>query len=236
MTDSETMVHRSPPRTLPEALVRTLRHEVSDFLQKVYASVAILKGRLPAEAEIEQGVLARLRARAEVCRQVLDAAHDYVCPLTLDLELLDLAALAERLVSAAQTRYANVKICTENEGSALTLASARRASWLGEALLDNACAAARSKVCFRTEVDTNREAIVWSIRDDGPGVSEEVAAQLFTPFFTMQAGHAGLGLALAQKLMTLHGGRLTAGNLSTGGFEARAVFPIRTEMTAAAQE
>ena len=36
---------RTPARSLPEALVRTLRHEVGDLLQKVYASVAILKDR-----------------------------------------------------------------------------------------------------------------------------------------------------------------------------------------------
>jgi signal transduction histidine kinase len=96
-------------------------------------------------------------------------------------------------------------------------------------LLENACTAAQSAVCFRTEVDANRQAIVWSIRDDGAGVSEEVAAQLFTPFFTTEAGHAGLGLALAQKVMSLHGGRMQAGNVPTGGFEARAVFPILTE-------
>ena len=36
-----------PPRPMPEALARTLRHEIGDFLQKVYASVAILQTRLP---------------------------------------------------------------------------------------------------------------------------------------------------------------------------------------------
>ena len=39
----------SPPRPLAELVVRTLRHEVGDLLQTVYASVAILLERLGPE-------------------------------------------------------------------------------------------------------------------------------------------------------------------------------------------
>ena len=48
------MEHVRPrPQTVPEAIVRTLRHEVGDLLQTVYAAVAILKERLPADCQTE---------------------------------------------------------------------------------------------------------------------------------------------------------------------------------------
>src|SRR5262245_23193224 len=44
-------------QNLPEALARTLRHEVGDLLQTVYATVAILQERLPREWSLERRVL-----------------------------------------------------------------------------------------------------------------------------------------------------------------------------------
>ena len=77
-------------RTLPEALVRTIRHEVGDHLQTVYAAVAILQKRLPAEAAVERRVLADLRSRAEECKRLLDDVSDLVSPLSLSVEPADL--------------------------------------------------------------------------------------------------------------------------------------------------
>src|SRR5262249_56834495 len=128
----------------------------------------------------------------------------------------------EQLAGSARQRFPNVTILTESNGSACVPADPHRAAWVGEALLNNACVAARSEVRFRTERDDGHREVVWSIRDDGPGVSKETASQLFTPFFTTRAGNAGLGLALSQKLMSLHRGRLTAGKLSRGGARAPA--------------
>src|SRR5262245_1200892 len=68
---------------LPEALARTLRHEVGDLLQTVYATVAILQERLPRDWSLERRVLTDLRGRAEVCKNLLDNVHDLVCPVSL---------------------------------------------------------------------------------------------------------------------------------------------------------
>ena len=58
------------------------------------------------------------------------------------------------------------------------------------------------------------------------GVPADKAGQLFTAFFTTHPGHAGLGLALAQRLVQLHGGRITAGNRPEGGFRVTVVLPV----------
>src|SRR5207248_589699 len=73
---------------------RTLRHEVGDLLQAVYSTVAILQDRLAAGSDLERRLLGDLKARAEGCRQELDAIVDLVCPLTLSLTPVDLGQLA----------------------------------------------------------------------------------------------------------------------------------------------
>ena len=47
-----------------------------------------------------------------------------------------------------------------------------------------------------------------SFRDTGPGIPEEDRARIFTPFWTTKRDGSGLGLALAHKSVTDHGGRL----------------------------
>lgn len=216
---------RRPARTLQEALVRTLRHEMGDFLQKVYASVAILKDRLPPEKELEQGVLARLWSRSETCKRVLDTAHDFICDVSLDCHPVDLAQVAERAAAQAHERFPKVEVVVKTSGKSQVTADARRAAQVAEILLTNACEAAKTHVTMHVAGSSKTGEVGWTIVDDGPGMAAELTDNLFEPFFTTRAGHSGLGLALARKLVTLHGGRLNVGNQPEGGFQAQVTWP-----------
>ncbi len=46
---------------------------------------------------------------------------------------------------------------------------------------------------------------VVEIQDSGPGISEEVRAQLFTPFFTTKQNGQGIGLTIVQEILRRHG-------------------------------
>jgi two-component system sensor histidine kinase PilS (NtrC family) len=54
------------------------------------------------------------------------------------------------------------------------------------------------------------------ICDDGPGVSPEIQAQLFEPFFTTDAQGTGLGLFIARELAEANGARLEFGGNRPG--------------------
>jgi len=48
------------------------------------------------------------------------------------------------------------------------------------------------------------------VSDNGPGIDPAVTPRLFQPFFTTKASGTGLGLALVQKIVVLHNGRVVA--------------------------
>ncbi len=55
------------------------------------------------------------------------------------------------------------------------------------------------------------------ISDDGPGMTEEIQAQIFEPFFTQRAGGVGLGLAIVRQIILSHHGEITCSNSQFGG-------------------
>lgn len=70
------------------------------------------------------------------------------------------------------------------------------------------------------------------VKDSGSGLSSEVVSRLFTPFVTTKSGGAGLGLAIAERLVKQHQGTIHAHNASGGG----AVFEIELPVTEFASE
>jgi len=53
--------------------------------------------------------------------------------------------------------------------------------------------------------------VTFTVIDAGPGIAPEVAAKLFTPFFSTRAEGMGLGLSLCRTVIEQHGGALDFG-------------------------
>jgi signal transduction histidine kinase len=53
------------------------------------------------------------------------------------------------------------------------------------------------------------QAWVITVRDDGPGMSDDVARQIFQPLYSTKVKGTGLGLAVVAGIVERHGGKLT---------------------------
>lgn len=75
-----------------------------------------------------------------------------------------------------------------------------------------------------------------SVRDRGPGFRDEDLPRVFTPFFTRRAGGFGLGLAISERIVAEHRGRIAAANHPDGGGVVSVSVPVATERPAAVCE
>jgi signal transduction histidine kinase len=73
--------------------------------------------------------------------------------------------------------------------------------------------------------------IAVEVADRGAGVPAELRNRLFHPFATGRAGGVGLGLALAYRIVTLHGGSIRLDDRPGGGTKARLFFARDTFVT-----
>jgi two-component system, LuxR family, sensor histidine kinase DctS len=84
--------------------------------------------------------------------------------------------------------------------------------------------------------------VAFSVIDAGPGVPADVAAKLFTPFFTTRAEGMGLGLSLCRTVIEQHGGSLdfkasSRGNAQRPGAEFCFTLPrVGTDTAAQTSE
>ena len=84
------------------------------------------------------------------------------------------------------------------------------------------------QIRIKTEVDGDRY-ITLTISDNGPGISEAVRAQLFTPFFTTKAVGRGTGLGLSisyQIVVEKHGGKISCQSAVGKGTQFIIQLPI----------
>ncbi len=68
--------------------------------------------------------------------------------------------------------------------------------------------------------------IAVQVRDEGEGVPPEHLDKIFDPFFTTKADGTGLGLAVAQQIVTRHGGRIEANRNPERGMTFRIWLPV----------
>jgi two-component system cell cycle sensor histidine kinase PleC len=82
---------------------------------------------------------------------------------------------------------------------------------------------------------TRRGGMQFCVDDDGQGIAPEKLARIFQPFsqidnrFDREAGGTGLGLALVQGLVQLHGGRAWLESEQGRGTRAYLYFPSTIE-------
>ena len=75
------------------------------------------------------------------------------------------------------------------------------------------------------------EKLVFTIEDQGPGLSEETQKHIFDKFYQGDSSHKqegnGLGLALVKRILTIEKGQITAENIPEGG--CRFTVTLRTK-------
>ena len=73
----------------------------------------------------------------------------------------------------------------------------------------------------------SRGSVMLQVKDDGPGIPQELMSTLFHRFVKGKDGESGLGLAISRAIVERCGGLIKAGNNAEGGANITFAFPSR---------
>ena len=68
--------------------------------------------------------------------------------------------------------------------------------------------------------------LILEVVDSGPGIPPEELSRVREAFYTRRKGGTGLGIAIADRIVTAHGGTLELENQTEGGLTARVTVPF----------
>jgi heavy metal sensor kinase len=130
------------------------------------------------------------------------------------------------------------RVLAAAKGVAVELAAAESSAFTGDEdllrrlvanLLDNAVRHAPSGTAVRVDLERRDAGYAISVSDRGPGVPRDMREQIFRRFYrgdaTAADGGAGLGLALARWIASVHGGDVTLADSSAAGTTFTAELP-----------
>jgi len=195
-------------------LAAGVAHEVRTSLGVLRSSAQMLERSLPDAAESEGGELAQL-IRAEVDRlgRVVDDLLNLSRPRALQLRDTPLALPVFRAVEFIdpQARAQGVQVeRLASDADPVARCDVELIYQVALNLLVNALQALDSGGRITAGILPQRDGYVgFEIRDDGPGIPEELRDKVLLPFVTGREGGVGLGLTFVQRVVHEHRGRLS---------------------------
>lgn len=237
-TDLSAVVELEEQLRLKDSLARLgeltagIAHEFRNGLATIHGYSRLLDlERLPGDFRpFVQGI----RDETEALRQVVINFLNFAKPTELALSPVALRGIADRAAEEirAEVTARGGEVCVTGEfgtiqGDEVLLRQSfsnlcRNAV---EACVDHGVP---PQVVIHGTVDAVQRAQVITVTDNGPGVDASVTARMFRPFFTTKKNGIGLGLALVQKIIVTHNGKVTAANADGGGAQLLVTLPLQS--------
>jgi two-component system, OmpR family, sensor histidine kinase CpxA len=240
--DFNTMAARL--QDLMEAQARLL-HDISHELRSPLARLSVALGLATQRSGPQAlGALERIEREANRLNELigrllilarLEGGEDGLRrgEVSMDELVRDVAVDAD---FEAQSRHCRVVCVIQDEITVLGNASLLHSAV--ENVVRNAMRHTREgtevEIRLACESAESCEQAVVRVTDHGPGVPEDALEKLFRPFYRIddargrQTGGVGLGLAITERAVRLHGGSVRAANRPQGGLMVEIRLPLET--------
>ncbi len=210
--------HRAAARSVT-GMAAMLAHEIRNPLAGISGAAQLLEMNL-GDADRELTTL----IRAEIARigNLVDRVEQFGDLRPAQRRAVNIHDVLDRAVRASRVGFAAHARFTEDYDPSLppTAGDADQLLQVFQNLLKNAAEAAPKvggviglRTAFRPGVKLMRPSggaeslpLVITITDNGPGVPESLARDIFEPFVSSKVNGTGLGLSLVSKLISDHGG------------------------------
>lgn len=227
------VVHASKLAFLGE-LAAGIAHDIRTPLGIIKNSAQLLERRAiklddATHAEFAHFIL----EEANRLSATVEGLLDYARPAKLEREIVDINATIERtarfLSSEAESKGVNLTVIPDHSADSV-MCDAGQVYQVTLNLVVNAIQACEPGGTVEIRASREGDGVEIVVADTGCGISDDIRDSLFTPFVSERKGGIGLGLAIVQRIIAAHGGKIEATNRQSGGARFRAWIPNRNEL------
>lgn len=224
---------------------RQLLHDVSHELRSPLARLQTAVGLMRQQPDKARAMLERIEAESErldsMVGELLTLSRLEAGEATPPDEYFDLLGLADAAIADArfEAERAGVAIEFTADGDAVARGRAELMRRALENVIRNAVRYSRPGQTVEVQADRSAAGDWLAIRvlDRGPGVPEAGLERIFEPFVRLpdsaRGTGFGLGLAIARRALSAHGGTIAAHNREGGGLIIEMRMPLVSPRTAA---
>jgi len=211
-------------------LTAGLAHEFRNGLATIHGYARLIDPERLQDKDRQY--LAGLRQETDALQQVVTNFLSFARPAQLALSRVPLRAIAERAADDVRgevsSRGGEVLVdgdFGDVDGDDVLLRQA--VSNLVRNAVEACAAAGRPpRIVLAGRVDRDQRLARLAVIDNGPGIDPAARDRIFRPFFTTKRDGTGLGLALVQKIVVTHNGKIAAGSTREGGASFEIALPL----------
>lgn len=202
-------------------LIRVLSHEIMNSIAPITSLsdtlLTLYEDEHVEDNSIRVNAINGLRVISETSKGLVSFVESYrkfTRIPTPTRELFNVSEFVQRIVilCSAEDNFNSVKIDMSEVPEDLKLYA--DSNLLGQVLINivkNAIQALSGRpdaAIIITARKTENDRTIFTIKDNGPGIPEELIKQIFVPFFTTKEQGSGIGLSIARQIMRAHGGSI----------------------------
>ncbi|RKY64112.1 MAG: hypothetical protein DRP99_02750 [Candidatus Latescibacterota bacterium] len=209
----EEQLERSRTLAALGEMAANVAHEVRNPLGAIGGYLELLE-RDMEEADPKRKLVRKMAEGLARLDRIVTNLLTYTRPLTPDLREADLREVAEEALRFFQLGCdekvsKKVKFSLEFSGTVRAYVDTELFQQVLFNLFSNALQAMPEGGELKVRGYKDGGWACLEVSDSGTGMTEEVKRRAFDPFFTTKAKGVGLGLALVQKMVHLHGGEVS---------------------------
>lgn len=203
-----------------QEVARRIAHEIKNPLTPIkLSSERLLKKWHKKDPDFErifEGAMKTIINEVESLKRLVDEFSRYGRLPELIKTKTNLVNLIEETI-ALYKGFKDIQIVLSSEDIPDVTIDSEQMKRVFMNLIDNAIKAMNNKGTLSISITCYDNAVKIEFADTGIGIREKDKDRLFIPYFTASGGGTGLGLAISNKIVTDHGGKITAKSNPSGG-------------------